>query len=137
VKWHAASLVTAIAVLAGCGGYEGGETPGTQTVLSIAAWPNGKDAGGKREWKLYCNLSGGTLPKPEEACQRLETFNDPFAPVPQDTMCTQEYGGPAVAEVEGLYRGETVNATFKRTDGCEISRWNSHAFLFPLKSGPR
>jgi Subtilisin inhibitor-like len=135
VKWHAASLVALFAVLAGCGGYEGGKTPGTQTVLTISAWPNGKDAGGKREWKLYCERSGGTLPNPERACQRLETFSDPFAPTESGAMCTQEYGGPALAEIEGLYHGETVDARFTRTDGCEISRWDSHRFLFPVKPG--
>jgi hypothetical protein len=124
-----------LAILAGCGGYEGGKTPGTQTVLNITAWPNGKDAGRKRQWKLYCELSGGTLPAPERACERLETFNDPFAPVPSMTACTEQYGGPAVAEVEGLYHGETVNARFSRTDGCEIARWDSHAFLFPVRPG--
>lgn len=135
MKWHAASLVALLAVLAGCGGYEGGKTPGTQTVLSITAWPNGKDAGGKRQWKLYCDRSGGTLPNPEAACRRLETFNSPFAPTQSGAMCTQEYGGPAVAEIEGLYHGETVDARFTRTDGCEISRWDSHRFLFPVKPG--
>jgi hypothetical protein len=43
--------------------------------------------------------------------------------------------GPAVAEVEGLYRGETVDAKFTRTDGCEIGRWDRLAFLFPVKPG--
>jgi hypothetical protein len=38
-----------------------------------------------------------------------------------------------MAEVEGLYRGETVDAKFTRTDGCEIARWDRHAFLFPVE----
>jgi hypothetical protein len=135
VKWHAASLVVGILLLAGCGGYEGGKTPGTQTVLSITAWPNGKNADGRQQWKLYCERSGGTLPKPEAACQHLVTFDEPFAPTPADTMCTEQYGGPAVAEVEGLYHGETVNAHFSRKDGCEIARWDKYDFLFPVKPG--
>ena len=40
---------------------------------------------------------------------------------------------PAIAEVEGLYRGETVDARFTRMNGCEIARWDRHAFLFPVK----
>jgi hypothetical protein len=60
---------------------------------------------------------------------------DPFAPTPDDAVCTQVYGGPAVAEVEGLYRGETVDTRFTRIDGCEIGRWDRHAFLFPVKPG--
>jgi hypothetical protein len=42
---------------------------------------------------------------------------------------------PACARVDGLYRGETVDATFTRIDGCEIGRWDRHAFLFPVKPG--
>jgi Subtilisin inhibitor-like len=135
VKWHAASLVVALAALAGCGGWEGGKTPGTQTVLQIKAWPNGKDAGSPREWRLHCDRSGGTLPNPEKACEQLFALADPFAPTASDAVCTEIYGGPAVAEIEGLYRGETVNAEFTRTDGCQIARWNKHAFLFPVRPG--
>jgi hypothetical protein len=36
---------------------------------------------------------------------------------------------------KGLFRGETVDARFTRTDGCELARWNRHSFLFPLKPG--
>jgi Subtilisin inhibitor-like len=136
VKWHAASLVVVLAALAGCGGWEGGKTPGTQTVLQIKAWPNGKDRdGAPREWKLYCERAGGTLPAPQRACTRLFDLDEPFAPTSPNTICTEIYGGPAVAEIEGLYRGETVNAEFTRTDGCEIARWDKHAFLFPVKPG--
>jgi Subtilisin inhibitor-like len=135
VKRHAASLVVALVVLAGCGGWEGGKTPGTQTVLQIKAWPNGEDRGSPREWRLHCDRSGGTHPTPERACERLFALDDPFAPTPPDTVCTQIYGGPAVAVVEGLYRGETVDARFTRRDGCEIARWDKHAFLFPVRPG--
>ena len=122
-----------LAVLAGCGGYEGGKTPGTQTVLQITVWPNGKDAAARQEWKLNCERAGGTHPKPAKACEQLFDLTDPFAPTPPDRVCTEIYGGPAVAEIKGLYRGETVNAEFKRTDGCEIARWDKLAFLFPVK----
>jgi Subtilisin inhibitor-like len=127
--------VVALVVLAGCGGWEGGKTPGTQTVLQIKAWPNGEDRMPAREWRLHCDRSGGTHPTPERACQQLFALDDPFAPKPPDTVCTAIYGGPAVAQVEGLYRGETVNARFTRVDGCEIARWDKHAFLFPVKPG--
>jgi hypothetical protein len=119
---RAASLVALSLVLAGCGGWEGGKTPGTQTVLQIKVWPEGKDRRAPREWRLHCDLSGGTLPAPERACERLFDLADPFAPTPGDVACTEVYGGPAVAEVEGLYRGETVDAKFSRKDGCEIGR---------------
>jgi Subtilisin inhibitor-like len=127
--------VVVLVALAGCGGWEGGKTPGTQTVLQIKAWPNGEDRSAAREWRLHCERAGGTHPTPERACEQLFALSDPFAPTPQDTVCTQIYGGPAVAEVEGLYRGETVDARFTRLDGCEIARWDKHAFLFPVRPG--
>jgi alkanesulfonate monooxygenase SsuD/methylene tetrahydromethanopterin reductase-like flavin-dependent oxidoreductase (luciferase family) len=76
-----------------------------------------------------------THPAPEKACQQLSDLADPFAPTPRDAVCTEIYGGPAVAEVQGLYRGETIDARFARTDGCEIARWDRHAFLFPVEPG--
>ena len=133
MRWLVAGLAGLLLALAGCGGWEGGKTPGTQTVLQIKVWPNGKDRGAPQEWRLHCDRSGGTLPAPEEACQKLFALNDPFAPTPGDAACTTIYGGPEVAEVEGLYQGETVDARFTRTDGCEIARWDRLAFLFPAR----
>jgi hypothetical protein len=130
-----ACLLLVLVVLAGCGGWEGGKTPGTQTVLQIKAWPNGEGRSSPREWRLHCERSGGTHPTPERACEQLFALDDPFAPTAPDTVCTQIHGGPAVAEVEGLFRGETVNARFTRTDGCEIARWDKHAFLIPVRPG--
>ncbi|HEX2461996.1 MAG TPA: hypothetical protein VHJ58_17750 [Vicinamibacterales bacterium] len=63
------ALILLAVVLAGCGGWEGGKKPGTQTVLEIKAWPDGKDAGPAREWRLHCELAGGTHPTPEKACE--------------------------------------------------------------------
>jgi Subtilisin inhibitor-like len=131
VRWFVAGLAGLLLALAGCGGWEGGKTPGTQTVLQIKVWANGKDRGVPQEWRLHCDRSGGTLPEPEEACQKLFALDDAFAPTPEDSACTAIYGGPEVAEVEGLYQGETVDARFTRVDGCEIARWDRHAFLFP------
>jgi hypothetical protein len=50
--------------------------------------------------------------------------------VPATTVCTQVYGGPQVAVVSGTLRGRPVWARFKRTDSCQIERWNRVRFLF-------
>ena len=84
-------------------------------------------AGGTRTWTLTCGPgeeAGGDHPDPTAACAALRAAERPFAPVPRDMMCTQIYGGPETATVRGTWRGEGVQATFQRTDGCEISRWN-------------
>ena len=46
-----------------------------------------------------------------------------FASLPQDTVCTEIYGGPQKARVVGTVNGQRVRAMFTRTNGCEISRW--------------
>jgi hypothetical protein len=33
--------------------------------------------------------------------------------------------------VVGSLRGRRVDTTFKRTDGCQIARWDRVDFLFP------
>jgi hypothetical protein len=47
-----------------------------------------------------------------------------FAPAPPDMACTQVWGGPQKARVVGTVAGKPVRATFTRSDGCEIGRWN-------------
>lgn len=49
-----------------------------------------------------------------------------------DVACTQIYGGPETATVTGELDGEEVDATFSRSDGCEIARWDVAA---PLLTG--
>ena len=40
------------------------------------------------------------------------------------------YGGPQTAIVKGTYAGKPVDATFKRTNGCEVSRWEKLGTTF-------
>lgn len=56
----------------------------------------------------------------------------PFAPVPKKQLCTQIYGGPQTATVEGSWRGEQVRAGYDRTDGCQIARWDALASVFAI-----
>ncbi len=123
-----AQLVAALA--AGASGSTG------TSALRLAVWPEGPDRGSARVWFLRCAPAGGTLPRPAVACRRLFAQPRPFAPVPKDMACTEIYGGPQVARVTGTFRGRRVWATFRRTDGCEIARWNRVRFLFPVATGP-
>jgi hypothetical protein len=132
VKWHAASLVVAILALTGCGG-DDAAVPEPRTELTISVWLQGRDAGEPRNWTLSCDPPAGSHPDPEDACRRLAMLDDPFLPVPPDQVCTAIYGGPTVAVVSGDHAGSNFDALFERTDGCEIDRWDRHAFLFPVK----
>jgi hypothetical protein len=109
----------------------------TSTDLRITAWPEGPENGGARGWSLRCGPTGGSLPRAAAACRRLASITRPFAPVPKDTACTAIFGGPQVARVVGTLRGRRVSAMFRRTDGCEIARWNRVRFLFPIAVGAR
>jgi hypothetical protein len=99
------------------------------TALEISVTPGGEAP--TKFWTLRCPSGGGTLPDAVNACEQLAQIDDPFAPVPKDTACTQVYGGPQEADVTGTYRGRPVNAHFDRGNGCEIARWDKVAFLFP------
>ena len=106
--------------------------------LRITVWPAGPDSSaGSQVWRLRCRPVGGTLPRRASACLRLGALERPFAPVPKNVGCTQIYGGPQEARVTGTFEGRRVWARFKRTDGCEIARWNRVRFLFPVATGPR
>ena len=103
----------------------GGVTGAGATELTVVVRPGR----GNQEWtySLVCDPAGGDHPDPEAACRVLEELDAPFAPVPPETMCTEIYGGPQTAAVTGTLRGEPVDATFDRTNGCEIARWDQHA----------
>lgn len=101
------------------------------TSLNVTVWPNGQGEPGKRTYILRCAPLGGTLPNRAAACTRLARMTRPFAPTPKNMVCTDLYGGPQQALVTGRLRGYSVRASFSRTNGCEIGRWNRVSFLFP------
>lgn len=129
------AVMLALAAVFGCSSSEEDEKdaaaaePGT-AELRISVFPATNRSGKPVRWTLRCGPAGGTLPQPERACRRLLALRRPFAPVPPSTACTQIYGGPQTARVRGRLRGKRVSASFSRTDGCQISRWDRVRFLF-------
>jgi Subtilisin inhibitor-like len=102
---------------------------GTTADLQIEISIRGSEAPTK-VWTLHCP-PGGTLPDAAAACSKLGEVDNPFAPVPKGTACTQIYGGPEIAHVTGTFDDERVDTQFSRGDGCEIERWKRVGFLFP------
>jgi Subtilisin inhibitor-like len=85
-------------------------------------------------WTLTCaGVVEGSHPDAEAACEHLTALDDPFAPLPADLACTEQYGGPQTARVLGRWNGEPVDVELSRTDGCRISQWDA---LGPLLPGP-
>jgi Subtilisin inhibitor-like len=101
-------------------------------ALRVTVWPKGK-SGASHTWTLRCDYPGprGTHPRPEAACLALARHARALRPVPDEVACTQQWDGPEVALVRGTFRGKRIRATFNRTDGCEIRRWNALAALLP------
>ncbi|MFF0740911.1 SSI family serine proteinase inhibitor [Streptomyces sp. NPDC004111] len=90
-------------------------------------------------YELFCHPAAGTHPEPQEACDSLDGATvwgkDPFAPVPPDALCTDVYGGPETARVTGVWAGRPVDTDYRRTNGCEIARWDAMRPLLPPTSG--
>ncbi|MCX4526726.1 MULTISPECIES: SSI family serine proteinase inhibitor [unclassified Streptomyces] len=91
------------------------------------------------EYRLECNPVGGNHPEAQQACARLDEFakagKDPFVPDPKRQLCTMQDGGPATARVTGTWQGHKVDTTFRRKNGCEISRWKDLEPVLPPARG--
>lgn len=115
------------------------EDPAAAPVTSAASLTVTLDetgSGAVRTMTLTCDPVGGDHPDPAAACAALAAAGpSAFDPRPGDTMCTQLFGGPQVAVVEGTVGGVPVSARFSRTDGCEIGRWDALAPLLGSTEG--
>ena len=104
----------------------------TENDLAIDLDPG--DGSAPYSWTLVCaGVVEGTHPDAEAACTHLQGLEDPFAPIPDDVACTEQYGGPETAHVTGVWGGKPVDLELSRTNGCTISQW---AALGPLLGIP-
>ncbi|MFD6180307.1 SSI family serine proteinase inhibitor [Streptomyces goshikiensis] len=108
-----------------------GEQPDSLTIV-VSGTGNPRADG---EYLLECAPVGGNHPEAEQACARLDEFakegKDPFAADTKRQVCTMQDGGPATAHVTGTWQGHKVDTTFRRKNGCEISRWNDLEPVLP------
>lgn len=101
-----------------------------------------RDVGGGADgtYEVRCRPSGGSHPDPARACAAVDRSarwgQDAFAPAPRDAVCTMQYGGPATARITGTWAGRPVDATYDRTNGCAIARWDALVPLLPEASAP-
>lgn len=109
---------------------EGATTVPAASQLTVTA--RADDTAAAKTWTLTCDPSGGDHPDPAKACAALDQAKDPYAPVPEDAICTEIYGGPQTATITGTWNGAPVNATYSRADGCELARWQALAPVFPI-----
>ena len=140
--------LTLLALLAACGsddaggdadatGAGGGAAGGiSQTQNDLAIEADAGDGSAPQSWTLVCaGTAEGTHPDADAACTHLQGMDDPFAPLPEDVACTEQFGGPQTAHVAGLWGGEPVDVQLSRVDGCRISQWDSLGALLPIPVG--
>ena len=110
-------LMVVMALLAGCGeDDEPAAAPAAVADLTVEVEPGGKRA------TVQCDA--------EQDCPEIAAIKpEAFEPTPGNVACTQQYGGPETATVKGTFKGEQVDATFSRQNGCEIARWQDAAPL--------
>jgi len=104
--------------------------PGAGTAeLSIVVKPSEAEAA--VSYTLVCQGGAPSAesqhPAPEAACAALMDNAALLSPSPPGPgqVCTEQYGGPQQATVTGMVDGAPVDATFTRTNGCEIGAWNA------------
>jgi hypothetical protein len=92
------------------------------------------DGGAPQTWTLTCvGVVEGTHPAAQAACDHLAGLESPFAPLPDDVVCSQQYGGPQTARVLGRWNAEPVDLELSRVDGCRIAQWDA---LVPVVPAP-
>jgi len=92
------------------------------------------DGSAPQTWTLTCvGFVEGSHPAAQEACDHLAGMERPFAPLPDDVVCSQQYGGPETARVLGRWGGEPVELQLSRVDGCRIAQWDA---LVPVVPAP-
>jgi hypothetical protein len=118
-----ATLAIALALLAGCGEDDDPAAPPEPAAfadLTVEVDPDGADAKPSRKATVRCGA-----PEDSATCRAVAGIETKaFEPTPGNVACTQQYGGPQTATVTGTLRGEPVDATFSRENGCEIARWS-------------
>jgi Subtilisin inhibitor-like len=135
------------ALLAGCGSSQSSAPSdddtsiiAAQTDLDITVWPDGKRAGEPQRYTLSCPEPSGDHPDPVKACEAVYDLNaDAFEPVPPDAICTEIYGGPQQARLEGTFAGAAdvvpVALDLSRQNGCQIDLWDRFAKIVPQPPG--
>ncbi len=123
----AASLLVPLVLAAGgCGDSDDAESGDAfaegDSSLTVTLDPDGPDGGGK-EMTEEVSCEDGT---DDAVCLAVADIDpDDLAPVSPDTACTEIFGGPDTASLEGTIEGEAIDVDLTRANGCEIERFDA------------
>jgi hypothetical protein len=115
-----------LTLVAGCGDDDEQSAAPTQSggslaELTVTVDKDGDGGAPAKTSEVTCEVAGGS-----KLCTAVDGIKaKTFEATPTDVACTQQYGGPETATVKGTLRGKSIDASFSRTNGCEISRWNA------------
>jgi hypothetical protein len=133
-----------VLLLAGCAQPAGGAADPTPTTASsdvdaendlLIVLDRGNGTEPERYTLTCVGVPAGEHPDPDGACAHLEGIADPFAALPTDMACTEQYGGPETARITGRWHAQDVDLELSRTDGCRISQWESLGPVLPPVEG--
>lgn len=102
--------------------------------LTVTYDASASGSGPEQRKTLECTPLGGG-PAVDVGCARMEEIGGPPAAVPSGQLCTMIYGGPQTAHVTGVWHGRPVNEEYRRTNGCEVARWERMVPVLPSVTG--
>jgi hypothetical protein len=106
------------ASVAACGAHESG----TDRLARLTVRVDDDGAQGPDQAKLM-TLDCVSASQSEACGAAAKVTSEDLAPTPGGVACSQLYGGPQTATIAGTLRGERVDASFSRVNGCETTRW--------------
>ena len=122
----ALALIVAALGAAACGDSDeagSGDAPGQgESSLTVTLDPDGPDGNAEElTEEVSCeDGSGGPV------CEAVAAIDvDALEPVSPNVACTEIFGGPDTASLEGSIEGETVDVDLTRANGCEIERFDA------------
>lgn len=121
-----ALALVALALLAGGCGEDDEEAAapspsGSLAELTVTVDKDGKGGADAKSTDVRCDAAGDSA-----LCGTVGAIEPKtFEATPGDVACTQQYGGPETATIKGTLDGKPVDASFSRTNGCEIARWEA------------
>jgi hypothetical protein len=116
-------LAVVVSLAAGCGSDDEEQPAAAPALADLQVKVDGDGKGAKPAETRTVRCSS---PRESPQCEKVAALRlADLEPASDATACTQLYGGPQTATIEGTLRGEPVDLSFSRVNGCEIARWDA------------
>ncbi len=142
------ALLSALAILSGCGPPSGGDGPGgvapgddpvvRPTPAAFLTVTVDAGEGGPSEASLNCAAGADKatgylrLENAPELCRRLGGLKGFLtSPPARGRACAEVFGGPERARISGRIDGRRVDRRLARADACQIDDWDRVDVLLP------